>query len=199
VLVSPVTLFVAMMAPFLDRSEALHRDQVIGLLAGLGGVALLVGVETVGSLAEFLGALAVLAAAISYAVSGFVVKAVHEGDPSMVVSAVACTVAAIVTLPLAVATPEPGGPGARAVLAVVGLGLAGTALAFVIFYSLMGEIGVGRASLVSYLAPGAALFYGAVLLDEAITWAAVVGLVLILGGVALAGGRRRAVAEVAPK
>ena len=55
------------------------------------------------------------------------------------------------------------------------LGAVGTALAFVIFYKLINEVGAGRASLVSYLAPGVALFYGALLLDEAITAAAIAG------------------------
>jgi len=77
----------------------------------------------------------------------------------------------------------------------VALGAVGTALAFVIFYKLIAEVGAGRASLVSYLAPGVALFYGAVFLDEAITAAAVAGLVLILGGVALASSRRAPVPE----
>ena len=66
------------------------------------------------------------------------------------------------------------------------LGVVGTALAFVIFYKLIAETGAGRASLVSYLAPGIALFYGALLLDEPITAASIGGLALILGGVALA-------------
>jgi drug/metabolite transporter (DMT)-like permease len=61
----------------------------------------------------------------------------------------------------------------------------------VIFYKLIAEVGAGRASLVSYLAPGVALFYGAIFRDEAITVAAVAGLVLILGGVAIASRRRR--------
>jgi drug/metabolite transporter (DMT)-like permease len=56
----------------------------------------------------------------------------------------------------------------------------------VIFYKLIAETGAGRASLVSYLAPGIALFYGALLLDEPITAASIGGLALILGGVALA-------------
>jgi drug/metabolite transporter (DMT)-like permease len=69
------------------------------------------------------------------------------------------------------------------------LGVVGTALAFVIFYKLIAEVGAGRASLVSYLAPGVALLYGALLLDEEITVAAIAGLALILGGVALASRR----------
>ncbi len=81
-------------------------------------------------------------------------------------------------------------PGARALLSVLVLGAVGTALAFVIFYKLINEVGAGRASLVSYLAPGVALFYGALLLDEPITVAAIAGLVLILGGVAIASRKR---------
>ena len=76
-------------------------------------------------------------------------------------------------------------------LAIVTLGVVGTALAFVIFYKLISETGAGRASLVSYLAPGIALFYGALLLDEPITAASIAGLALILGGVALASRKPR--------
>ena len=72
---------------------------------------------------------------------------------------------------------------------MLALGVIGTALAFVIFYKLIAEVGAGRASLVSYLATGVALLYGAVFLDEAITVAAIAGLALILGGVALASRR----------
>lgn len=197
VLIAPASLFVAAFAPFLDRSEAIDRSQAGGLVLGLVGVALLVGVETVGSLREFGGAMAVLLASALYALSTFVVKGPFAGFPPLVVSAVSCGVAAVLTLPVAVA--EAGGEafGARAVLSVVALGVVGTALAFVIFYRLIAEVGAGRASLVSYLAPGVALFYGSVFLDEAIGLAAVGGLALILGGVGVAG-RRRAVTAPEP-
>ena len=95
----------------------------------------------------------------------------------------------MLTLPAAIATAPTHVPGLRATLAMLVLGVVGTALAFVIFYKLIAEAGAGRASLVSYLAPGVALLYGALLLDEEITLAAIAGLALILGGVALASRR----------
>jgi drug/metabolite transporter (DMT)-like permease len=190
VLISPASLFVALFAPWIDPSERIDRRQAFGMVMGLGGVALVVGVESVQTVGQLLGALAMVGAAAAYALSSFVVKQRYGHLAAMQTSLVSIVVAAVMTLPLAVATLPSAVPGLRAVLAVLVLGAVGTALAFVIFYKLINEVGAGRASLVSYLAPGVALFYGALLLDEAITAAAVAGLVLILGGVAIASRKR---------
>jgi drug/metabolite transporter (DMT)-like permease len=191
VLIAPASLFVAAFAPFLDASEKAHPAALGGMVVGLAGVALLVGVESVHSLGELLGSLAMLGAAACYALSSFVVKR-YKGLTSVTTSFVSIAVASVLTLPAAIATAPSAAPGLRAAVAIAALGVIGTALAFVIFYKLIAETGAGRASLVSYLAPGIALFYGAVLLDEPITLASIGGLALILGGVALASRRPRA-------
>ena len=67
-----------------------------------------------------------------------------------------------------------------------------------IFYTLIAEVGAGRANLVSYLAPPFALAYGTIFLSESITVASVAGLVLILSGVALASRRPQPPPEAAP-
>jgi len=186
VLISPASLFVAAFAPFLDPSERIDGRQAGGMVMGLGGVALVVGVEAIHSLGQFLGALAMVGAAMSYALSSFVVKNRYAGLTAVQTPLVSLSVTSLITLPFAAATLPGDAPGLRALLAVVVLGVVGTALAFVIFYKLIAEVGAGRASLVSYLAPGVALFYGALFLDEAITPAGIGGLVLILAGVAIA-------------
>jgi drug/metabolite transporter (DMT)-like permease len=188
VLIAPASLFVAAFAPFIDPSEKVRRSALGGMFMGLAGVALLVGLESVSSLGEFLGSLAMVGAAACYALSSFLVKT-YKGLSSASVSFVSIAVASVLTLPAAIATAPSAMPGLRAVLATGVLGVVGTALAFVIFYKLIAEVGAGRASLVSYLAPGIALGYGAVLLDEPITAASIGGLALILGGVALASRR----------
>ena len=190
VLLAPSSLFVAALAPKLDPSERVDSRGVVGMVLGLAGVALLVGVESVSTLWQFLGALAVIGAAASYGLSTFVVKR-YRGLSSIATSFVSILVATGLTFPAAVATAPSDLPGLRATLAVAALGVVGTALAFVIFYKLIAETGAARASLVAYLAPGVALAYGALLLDEAITAASLTGLGLFLGGVALASRRRR--------
>jgi len=188
VLIAPASLFVAAFAPLIDPSEKVPPTALGGMILGLAGVALCVGVDSVHSIWAFLGALAMVGAAVCYALSSFVVKR-YRGLTSVTTSFISIVVATVLTLPAAIATAPSELPGLRATLAMLVLGVIGTALAFVIFYKLIDETGAGRASLVSYLAPGVALLYGALLLDEEITLAAIAGLALILGGVALASRR----------
>ena len=197
VLIAPASLFVAVFALVLDPSEGIDRRQAAGMVMGLAGVALVVGVESVQSLGELLGALAMITAAACYALSGFVIKRRYGRLTALQISFVSITAASLMTLPLAVVTAPHELPGLRAAAAVLALGALGTALAFAVLYRLMREVGPARASLVSYLAPGVALLYGAALLDEPITAAALAGLALILGGVGIASRPARA-APVAP-
>jgi drug/metabolite transporter (DMT)-like permease len=78
-------------------------------------------------------------------------------------------------------------PGWKEVASVVVLGVFGTGVAYILFFGLIKSAGASRASLVTYLIPGIALFYGVVLLGEPLRAADVAGLILILSGVLLAG------------
>src|SRR3954463_15932299 len=197
VLIAPASLFIAILAPFILPAESIDRRQAVGVLLGFAGVILVVGVESVHTLSQFLGALAMIGAAFFYAVSNFVVKGRYGALAAVQTSWISVTLAGVMTLPVAIATTPGHTPTVGATASLVALGVVGTALAFVIYYDLIGAIGAARAALVSYLAPGVALFYGALFRDEAITVAAVAGLVLILGGVAIASRPKRVAAPVA--
>src|SRR5262245_23476161 len=191
VLISPASLFIALLAPFILPSERIDRRQAAGMLLGLAGVALVVGVESVHTLDEFLGALAMIGAAFFYGLSSLVVKGRYGQLAAVQTSWISVTIAGLLILPVGIATTPGHTPTLGSTVALVVLGVLGTALAFVIYYELINGVGAARAALVSYLAPGVALFYGAVFRDEAITAAAVAGLVLILGGVAIASRPKR--------
>jgi drug/metabolite transporter (DMT)-like permease len=184
VLISTTPMFVALFAPFLDFAMEINRRQGAGLAVGLLGVALVVGVHFIGSLGQFVGALALLGAAACGALSSFVVKMHYKdkGVPASTTSLFALSVGALLTLPVAIITAPREVPGTRAVLAVIALGLLCTAVAFMLYYWLIDHIGEERAALSNYLTPAFALFYGVLLLGESLTIAAVVGLVLIISG-----------------
>ena len=167
------------------------------MLLGLAGVALVVGVESVHSLKEFLGALAMIGAAFFYALSSFVVKGRYGSLAAVQTSWICVTIAGLITLPVGIATTPGHTPtlGATAAL-VVARRARHRARVRHLLRADRRRSAPARAALVSYLAPGVALFYGAIFLDEAITVAAIVGLVLILGGVAIASRPKRAPAKV---
>ena len=184
VLVSTTPMFVALFAPWVDPAMEINRRQGAGLAVGLLGVALVVGAHFIGSLGQLVGALALLGAAASGALSGFVVKLQYKdkGVPASTTSFFALSVGALLTLPVAVITAPRELPGTRAVLAVVALGLLCTAVAFMLYYRLIDHIGEERASLSNYLTPAFALLYGVLLLSESLTIWAIIGLVLIISG-----------------
>jgi drug/metabolite transporter (DMT)-like permease len=84
--------------------------------------------------------------------------------------------------PFAAITAPGDAPGARAIIAVILLGLLCTALTFMLYYQLIAEVGEERAALGNYLTPIFALIYGVILLGEPLTLVEVLGLVLIIVG-----------------
>jgi len=198
ILIAPAPLLVALLAPLIDHDERIQGSQGIGLVVGIVGVALVVGIEFVDSWVELIAAIGIIGAALCYAIAGFIVKGNYSALPAIGTSAISCTVAAILTLPFALATAKGQSAEAGAIAAAVCLGVVQTALALAILYRLIGEIGPGRANLVNYLIPGVALAYGAIFRDEEITVAAIAGLALILVGVGLAS-RKPGAAEPEPE
>jgi drug/metabolite transporter (DMT)-like permease len=93
-----------------------------------------------------------------------------------------------VLLPLSLFQLPETAPSAEAVASLLALTVLGTALAQLVLFRMLRLYGSRRVSLVTYLMPGFAVFYGAALLDEPVTLAALAGLALILAGVALASG-----------
>jgi drug/metabolite transporter (DMT)-like permease len=190
ILVASVPLFTALLAIWVDHEERSQGLRLGGVLVGFGGVALLLGVDLGGSGSALLGGLAVVLASLGYAVGGLLVKHRLAGLAPVGMSAAVVTASAIFLLPPALLTAPEAAPGLGPVAAVAVLGVLGTGLAFVILYRLIASIGPARAWLVTYIAPGFAVVYGAVLLSEEVTVATLAGLALILFGSWLAAEGR---------
>jgi drug/metabolite transporter (DMT)-like permease len=147
--------------------------------------------------------LAVVAAAVCYAVSNiFAATRFSHVSPFVVVTGSSVTGALMLT-PLAVFQLPSEMPSAKAASSVVALGVVGTAIALLFFYRMLNRYGASRAALVTYLIPLVAIVYGVGLLDEPVSANVVAGLVLILGGVAVGSGAvrfaRRQVVPAAPR
>jgi drug/metabolite transporter (DMT)-like permease len=181
ILVASAPIFTAILAIWLDHSERLSTPGVVGVAIGLVGVALLLGVDLGGSSAALLGGLMVVLASVGYAIGGFALKRWFTGYQPLALVAGTMSASALMTLPLML-IDLPDHVGTDTVGAMCALGLGGTGIAFVIYYTLNREIGPTRTSLVAYIAPVFALVYGVTLLDEAFSITTALGIVLIVGG-----------------
>jgi drug/metabolite transporter (DMT)-like permease len=188
-LVAAVPLVGALLAWVVARGD---HDRVggrgmVGLVVGLAGVAVLVGFDV--SAADLRSVALVGVVVLGYALGPLILARALSDLPALgVVSAslLLCTVAyapfALTELPAAV-------PSARVAASVVTLGVVCTALAFVLFFALVGEAGPVRATVITYVNPAVAVLLGVVFLHESFGLATAAGFVLILGGSVLSARR----------
>lgn len=188
-LLAAVPLVGALIIRFTGDDERLDARQGLGLLVGFTGVAALVGLDL--GQVDLLSVAAVGLVAVCYAVGPVVLTRWLSHLPSLGVIALSLTLASAVYLPLGVARAPRSLPPAEAVLSVVGLAVVCTALAFLLFFRLIAEIGPVRATVITYVNPAVAVALGVLVLDEAFTLATAVGFVLILAGSVLSARRRR--------
>lgn len=185
-------LWVALLVSFLPRSsERLNGVKLAGLLCGMLGVVLVVSGNLTLAASDplhLVGQGAVLLAALSYAISGLYGRRNLAGVPSSVSATGQLVTGAIMLLPLAALQIPSQVPSALSLWAVVTLAILGTALASMMFYWLLGRVGATGTLLVTYLLPGFALVWGALFLREPITLTAVLGLALVLAGIAITSG-----------
>jgi drug/metabolite transporter (DMT)-like permease len=183
-----VPIFNAVVAFGFFREVRVTGARLVGVGMGFVGVALLVGAQPGG---KVLGALAVVGMALCYAVGQLLAGRHLAAVPPPVVALATTGIAAIAALPLGVAEAPHHVPGWKVIGSVVALAVPGTAIAFLLFYAIIAGAGAAYASLVTYLVPPIALVYGAIFLGERFGAAALGGLALILGGVALGAGALR--------
>jgi drug/metabolite transporter (DMT)-like permease len=197
---STVPLFVVLLAIKFRPSERASGARLVGVLIGLAGVAVLAGAQPDGGWWAIAGTLAVVLASLSYATGSLYGQGQTAETRGPVLATAAMIGGTVVLLPFALLQLPEAMPSSEAIASVAALSVLGTALGQLVLFRMLRLHGSARTSLVTYLLPVTALFYGAVFLDEPVTVAVLGGLVLILLGVALGSGalrlpRRAAVAE----
>jgi drug/metabolite transporter (DMT)-like permease len=176
----------------LFAGEALTASKVAGVVLGIAGVGVLVGPVALGAnAASVVGMLCILGASLSYAVSALWMRRLRD-IPPLVSSAAQLICSSLMLLPLAGVVerfwqlPVPGAP---AILAVLGLALISTALAYVVFFHLNTSAGSTNVMLVTLLIPVTATILGVALLNETLTLNQIAGGGVIASGLVVIDGR----------
>jgi drug/metabolite transporter (DMT)-like permease len=186
-----VPIFNALILLRVIPHERLSASRALGLAIGIVGVAVVTGIHPSGGWWAIAGALAIVASSLSYASAGVYGQLAVSGTAGPVLAAGSMLVGGLILLPLALFQLPSSAPDFEAIASLLALTLLGTALAQLILFRVLALHGSARLALVTYLMPGFALVYGALILDEKLTFSTLGGLVLILGGVALASGAVR--------
>jgi drug/metabolite transporter (DMT)-like permease len=186
-----VPIFVALLAIHFRPSEKVTGSRAVGIAAGIVGVAVLAGANPEGGWWAVAGTLAVVAASFLYAAGALYAQTHVENLEPMLLVTGSTIVGTLMLAPLAIAQAPTSLPGWKVWLAIAVLGIGGMAIGQYVYYVLLETDGSTKAALVTYLLPGMALVLGMVFLDEPLTVAAVLGLALVLLGVALGSGMLR--------
>jgi drug/metabolite transporter (DMT)-like permease len=186
-LIAAVPLVGAVIVTLTGDRERLGGRRWLGLLVGIAGVAAIVGLN--------LGQVNVVAlveigfVAVGYAVGPIILSRSMTDLPVYGVVAASLLITGVVYLPFAAANWPSSMPAAHVVESVLGLAVICTALAFVVFFALIAEVGPVRATVITYINPAVAAVLGVTLLSEHLTRGMVLGFVLVLAGCVLATGR----------
>ncbi len=192
-LIAGVPIVGVLIALVTRRSEHLGFRGGLGLAIGLAGVALLAGFESGaaggGGELRAVGELAIVV--VCYALGPVIMARQLSTVPATGVIAVSMVTATAVYAVPGVLNAPTDWPSLPVTLSVVGLGVVCTALAFLLFFALVAEVGAVRTTLITYINPAVAVVAGALVLKEPLTWLTLAGFAAVLAGSALASGRRR--------
>jgi drug/metabolite transporter (DMT)-like permease len=162
---------------------------VFGLIVGFVGVALVVGLDVATDDLFAVGEIGLVV--VGYAVGPMIISRRLQGVPTVGVVAASLVLTALAYAPLAMAQLPGHVPSAQVLFSVAFLGVICTALAFLIFFALIAEVGPVRATIITYFNPAVALVLGVLLLHEPFTVGIAIGFALIAIGSFVATRRPR--------
>lgn len=186
-------LWTVIVSGLLLSDEAFSARKLAGVVLGLGGVAVMIGLDTLAGLGHAIWAqLAILGAALSYAFANVFGRRFRSMELDPVVTAAGMvTGSSALLIPLALSVD--GLPGAdvpgQVWLAAIVLGVVSTGLAYVLYFRVLARAGATNISLVTFLVPVSAVLLGWLFLAETLGPAHLLGVVLIALGLALIDGR----------
>ncbi|TPO01934.1 EamA family transporter [Mesorhizobium sp. B1-1-5] len=179
-------IFTFLLTALITRHEPVNLRKLVGVGAGIAGICLIVGTEALGGIGRQLWAqLAVVAATVCYAGAAIFGRNFRGLDP-MVPAAGSMICGAVILIPLSLVFDRPWTltPSTASMLALFGLSVFSTALAFSIFFRLIHTLGSVGTTSQAYLRVPIGVGIGAVFLGESLGPTAWLGMAFVVAGVA---------------
>lgn len=188
-LIASDPLLVVLFALRFDPDERAGGLRLVGLLVGMIGVITLLGLDVGGDSQRLLGAALVLLAAVGYAAGALLIRRPTIAVlPSLGVVTVECITSALVISPLALTRLPKSLPSTEVLVSLLVLGVICTALAYLLYFALIAEVGASRGTVITYVNPAISVLLGVTLLGEPLNAAIILGFLLIIAGSWLSTG-----------
>jgi drug/metabolite transporter (DMT)-like permease len=186
ILNSTTPIFAFLLTALITRHEPLTGRKLFGVVAGIAGTCLIIGVEAFHGLGDELPAqLAIVAATVCYAGAAIFGRGFKALDPVMpAAGSLICGAVMLFPISLVVDRPWALRPSFASILALLGLSVFSTALAFVIYFRLIHTLGSVATTAQAYLRVPIGVAIGLLFLGETMTSTAWVGLACVIAGVA---------------
>lgn len=184
-------LFTVLAAHVATTDEKITSPRLLGVLAGLAGVAVMIGPGVLAGGGDTVAKVAVLGAALSYAFASIWGRR-FRGLPPTATAAGQLTASTVVMIPIAAVADRPWAlamPSARVIWALVALALLCTVAGYLLYFALLARAGATNVVLVTLLIPPSALLLGALFLGERVEASDLLGLGFIAAGLAAIDGR----------
>ena len=190
-LVSTVPIFSTIFSSLRGDHSVWQPKRIFGLVVGFVGIIALVGIESITGSSNPKAIAMVILASILYAYAVLMITANLPGVDGIAINGVAMGITCIFYTPIAIAVWPSNPVSAQAITALVALGVFSTAIAFMLFFIVIVEIGPARGSLTTYVNTAFAVVLGIIILDEPITLGIIVGLPMVVLGSYLASRKER--------
>jgi EamA-like transporter family. len=191
ILFALVPIFAPLFAGALLADERLTAAGAVGTLVGLVGVGMVVDITPATVIETFSGgAVIVLAGAVSLAIGTVLIRRADSSLSSTVRTAWALPVSAVMLHALSIGAGESTAAAEWTLGAVVAVGYLGVfagAVAYILYFGLLDEVGATQSSLVFYASPIVATLGGWLLLGEALSATTVAGFGVVLVGFGIIG------------
>lgn len=185
--------FTLIFAAGVFQTERFSSSKVIGLVVGFAGIAVLTGsgiLRIASSSAQ--GEIALLMSSLGYGVAFAYARRFLKGEP-LVLASGQMMLSALLLVPGMLIFGHPGEMQLTAtrLISWLALGTLSSGVAYILYYNLIAEVGATSASFGTYLIPIVGVFWGWLLLSEPVGIRTLVGVAMILAGLAVATGIRR--------
>ena len=190
-LIATIPIFSTIFSSLRGDHSVWQPKRIFGLVVGFIGIIALVGIESITGSSNPKAIAMVILAAIMYAYAVLMITANLPGVDGIAINGVAMGFTCLFYTPIAIAMWPSNPVSTKAIAALVALGVFSTAIAFMLFFIVIIEIGPARGSLTTYVNTAVAVLLGIIILGEPITLGIQVGLPMVVLGSYLASRKEK--------